>query len=173
MDSKPMTIRGPQTMISVGIAGTLFMYRSAGICIVNDRVLLCRTLGLPFWYIPGGRVHAGESSFDALRREMFEEIGVAPAIERLVYVVENFLDAGEQHLQEIGLYFEISLPEGSEPLTWTEPVVRTETGDGQQLEWAWHPISELHTIEILPPHMKDRLERLPPHPVHVFDRRSA
>jgi 8-oxo-dGTP pyrophosphatase MutT (NUDIX family) len=164
--------RGPQTMISVGIAGTLFMYRAAGICIADGRVLLCRTPGFPFWQLPGGNVHTGESSFDALRRELFEEIGVAPAIERLVYVVEHFLDAADQHLQEIGLYFEISLPEGSPPLAWSEPVIRAGAGNGEAYEWAWHPLDQLDAIELLPPQLKAHLRRLPPHPEHVIARKS-
>lgn len=160
-------------MISIGIAGTLFMYRAAGICISNDRVLLCRSPELPFWYLPGGRVHTGESSQDALRRELLEEIGVEPVIDRLVYVIENFFDFGEQHLQEIGLYFAISLPESSEPLGWTAPVTRTETGDGQPLEWDWHPLATIDSLDIRPPYFKHHLASLPETPVHLIERRTV
>lgn len=159
-------------MISIGIAGTLFMYRAAGICIADGRVLLCRSPELPFWYIPGGRVHTGESSLDALRRELAEEIGVEPVIERLVYVVENFFDFEGQRLQEIGLYFVVSFPEGSEPMSWDTPVIRTETGDGQPLEWAWHPLAGIESLDIRPPYFKQHLAKLPDTPMHLIDRRS-
>lgn len=159
-------------MISVGIAGTLFVYRAAGICIVNERVLLCRSPELPFWYVPGGRVHTGESSHDALKRELAEEIGVEPEIDRLVCVVENLFDFGGQRMQEVGLYFAIALPETAEAFSWNAPVIREASGDGQPLEWVWHPLSSVAALDIRPPYFKELLVDLPPTPVHRIERRT-
>jgi 8-oxo-dGTP diphosphatase len=44
----------------------------------QDRILLCRheKNGKENWLLPGGGVNGGESLFDALRRELAEEVGL-------------------------------------------------------------------------------------------------
>ncbi len=52
----------------------------------RGRVLLCETSFKPDWELPGGIVEPGESPRDACLREMFEEMGAAPALDRLLVV---------------------------------------------------------------------------------------
>ena len=49
----------------------------------NDRVLLCRheKPGKEYWLLPGGGVNTGESLVDALRRELWEELGIGVEVE--------------------------------------------------------------------------------------------
>jgi 8-oxo-dGTP diphosphatase len=44
----------------------------------RDRVLLCRheKPGKEYWLLPGGGVNSGESLVEALRRELYEEVGI-------------------------------------------------------------------------------------------------
>ena len=44
----------------------------------RDRILLCRHEkdGNAYWLLPGGGVNGGESLFEALRRELEEEVGI-------------------------------------------------------------------------------------------------
>jgi 8-oxo-dGTP diphosphatase len=39
-----------------------------------------------YWCIPGGKLEAGESVIDGVKREMFEETGVEPVVGNLLYV---------------------------------------------------------------------------------------
>ncbi|MGC7102813.1 NUDIX domain-containing protein [Amycolatopsis lurida] len=52
-----------------------------------DRVLLVRPGNKPVWDLPGGVVEAAESPMAACVREVREELGITPVLERLVGVV--------------------------------------------------------------------------------------
>ena len=49
----------------------------------QSRVLLCRheKPGKEYWLLPGGGVNTGESLVDALRRELWEELGIGVEVE--------------------------------------------------------------------------------------------
>lgn len=61
----------------------------AGLIYQGQRLLVCqRKAGGPFglkWEFPGGKVEAGEKMFDALRRELREELGVEVESAREVF----------------------------------------------------------------------------------------
>jgi 8-oxo-dGTP diphosphatase len=61
----------------------------AGLIYQGKRLLVCqRKARGPFglkWEFPGGKVEAGEKSFDALRRELREELGIEVASAREVF----------------------------------------------------------------------------------------
>ncbi|HEY1624659.1 MAG TPA: NUDIX domain-containing protein [Streptosporangiaceae bacterium] len=48
----------------------------AWVRVENGRVLCARTCGRDAFYIPGGKLEAGETELDALRREVKEELAV-------------------------------------------------------------------------------------------------
>ncbi len=83
---------------------------------VADGKLLCVQLtpynnlsaeGEPFWCLPGGGVDDGEGLRDAMRREMVEELGVAPKVGRLLYV-QQFAHKDIDYLE---FFFHIENPE--------------------------------------------------------------
>jgi 8-oxo-dGTP pyrophosphatase MutT (NUDIX family) len=162
----------PSPMISFDIGDTTFMYRAAAVCLRDDRVLICRPRDLDFWYLPGGRVHIGESSFEALERELIEEVDSPPKPASLMWVAESFFVHDRHPFHEIGLYFRVELPDEAEALSWDHVVTRTETGDGNELEWQWLPFSDLESVDLRPPFLKQRLRSLPDTIEHVIDRRD-
>ncbi|HEU0194184.1 MAG TPA: NUDIX domain-containing protein [Gaiellales bacterium] len=74
----------------------------------NGRVLFDRTHHLdraPFYWLPGGGVEPGETSQEALRRELIEEASLRIEIDRLLYLSENlFVESGEYRHETI-LYY--------------------------------------------------------------------
>lgn len=52
----------------------------------NDRVLLCHRRDIDAWNLPGGRVEDGESPWDAVVREVREEVCLDVSVTRLTGV---------------------------------------------------------------------------------------
>jgi 8-oxo-dGTP pyrophosphatase MutT (NUDIX family) len=65
----------------------------------NGHVLLVEHTYRHGWYLPGGGVHRKEGLADALRRELREEVGVAPTAEpRLHGVYWNFREGKSDYV---------------------------------------------------------------------------
>jgi len=95
------------------------------VIILDDSVLACRRA--PFksqaglWEFPGGKVEAGESPEEALRREIMEELGVP-------VVVEQFMGTGEFQMTDVLIRLDCyrCILEGEMPV---------ESKDHDQLKW--------------------------------------
>lgn len=144
-----------------------FRYRAAGVAIEEDHVLLHRTEDADFWILPGGRVEFGETSVDALKREMKEELGQTIQVGRLLWIAESFLVDAGQRVHGIGLYYAMQLP--------GNPANRAsfEIMDGRfRLLFAWHPLTDLPGLTVYPPFLREGLVSLPDHPTHILDVRA-
>ncbi|MGZ3583571.1 MAG: NUDIX hydrolase [Ktedonobacterales bacterium] len=144
-----------------------FLYRAVGVAIEDGCVLLNRMDDADFWVLPGGRVEFGETSVDALKREMEEELGRTVQVGRLLWVAESFLMDAGLRVHGIGLYHAMKLPGNSAN---HEPF---EVMDGQfRLLLAWHPLTDLAALTVYPPFLREGLVSLPEHPTHVLDIRT-
>ena len=167
------------TMICFDIDAICFNYRVAGIALHDNRVLLNRTEDQDFWFLPGGRVEAGESSAEALKREMQEEIQETVQVGRLLWIVENFFPSGSEkdegvkvEYHELGLYYLMNFASDSSVLLANGPFFALE---GQtRMVFQWFPLEDLDRLKLYPSFLIQRLRALPEHPVHVLvdDRRA-
>ena len=146
-----------------------FTYRTAGVAIQDGHILLHTMDDANYWILPGGRVEIGETSAEALAREMREELGQDVHVERLLWIVESFLTLDDQRVHGIGLYYRMSFPAGSRLATQRDAF---EVMDGGvRLSFAWHPLSRLSELTVYPPFLQQRLHALPDHPTHIKDMR--
>lgn len=58
-----------------------------------------------FYTFLGGHLHMGETLVQSVKREVFEETGLEVAVDKLLYIVENFFFRNTSKLHEIGYYF--------------------------------------------------------------------
>ena len=75
----------------------------------NNRLLVQAVANNQFYCLPGGRVEIGESSNEALARELHEELGFPVEVGQPVFFIENFFVSARTNIlaHEIGIYFMI------------------------------------------------------------------
>ena len=149
-----------------------FQMRAAAIAIRSGRVLVQNLTGVPTTFLPGGRIEQNESSVDTLVREMEEEFGQTVEVGRLAFVVEAFYPEKSQQFHEVGMYFEISVPDDF-PYHDTDICHRCYEGD-VEMEYRWVPATDaaLTSAVFYPELLRPRLLSLPLSTVHILDRTS-
>ncbi|MEW4355172.1 NUDIX hydrolase [Streptococcus pneumoniae] len=116
-----------------------FRYRAAAIIIENDAICFIGNPHDDYLYSLGGAVKLGETSEEALLREIKEETGQVYAIDRLICIHENFFVDHGQNRHEICLYYLMK----SKGKTFLAPTDNEETVH-------WIPISELSQHRLYP-----------------------
>jgi len=115
-----------------------------GVCVRDGKVLLCRPRGGSYSYLPGGHIEFGETSREALVREMREETGRPASADYLLGVVESsFEQKGKRHC-EISLVYSMSV----------EGELSTISAQEDWIEFVWWPVDELEAANMLPPEMR-------------------
>jgi ADP-ribose pyrophosphatase YjhB (NUDIX family) len=156
-------------IVSFGDSGRLFNFRVAAVIIEGNRVLLHRADYEDFWSLPGGRVEMLEDSREGLRREMLEELGEEVDIGRLVWVGENFFAFLFTDFHELGMYFEVALPEDSELRQRAEEWWMVED-NGVKICFRWFELAEVEAMPIVPGFLREGLVALPAATEHVVYR---
>lgn len=94
--------------------------RVGAIIIKNGKFLMVKNDAADYLYSVGGRIKYGETSEEAVRREVFEETGINLEIDRLGFVHENFFygDTGKtlgKPIYEISFFYFMKTPSDFTP----------------------------------------------------------
>jgi ADP-ribose pyrophosphatase YjhB (NUDIX family) len=114
--------------------------RVAAIVRRGGDVLVCR-LNEDWWFYPGGRIRAGETSRDAMLRELREELGDACDVGPLRGCVENFFPAEGTRFHEICFVYEAR---------WVGGAVAGREAE----EWAWIRAADIGGVDVRPAGIK-------------------
>ena len=133
-----------------------FRYRAAAIIVEDDCVLFAGNEEDDYYYSIGGGVHLGESSEEAVKREVFEETGVQYEVDYLAIIHENFF-IGTSRLKgvdcyEIAFYYMMKA-KGNKNLN-----SHSFTMGGQKESMHWIPIDTLDKYKAYPTFMKEYLQ---------------
>ena len=136
-----------------------FKYRVVGILFDDDgRVLIQRVAENPFYCLPGGRVELGESSKEAVQRELEEELGFEVKVERPLFNLENFFTrANGSKVHEIGVFFKVTSSVAPKE-DWQ--VVENDKGELKTLRYKWVTLEEIANEDVRPAFLKDKLQNL-------------
>ena len=142
-----------------------FRYRAAAIIVEDNCVLFIGNENEDYLYSVGGGVHMNELSENAVKREVFEEIGVHYEVDRLAIIHENFFPGNEFHPErlchEIAFYY-LMKPKGEKVLE-----SNSYTGAGYKEILHWIPIDKLDEYKAYPVFMKEYLKNMPKEIVHI------
>ena len=83
----------------------IFNYRVGALILNGTKILMAHDRLYEQYYTIGGRVHFGETSEQAILREVFEETGIKAEIDRLAFIHESFFAIDGTAYQELALYY--------------------------------------------------------------------
>lgn len=136
-----------------------FKYRVVGILFDEEgRVLIQRVAENDFYCLPGGRVELGESSREAVERELEEELGFDVKVERPLFNLENFFTrANGSKVHEIGVFFKVTSSVAPKE-DWQ--VVENDKGELKTLRYKWVKLEDIAKEDVRPAFLKDKLQNL-------------
>ena len=133
-----------------------FRYRAAAIIVEDGYVLFAGNEKDDYLYSIGGGVHVGETSEDAVVREVFEETGVRYEIDHLAVIHENFFNESTSDAvsgldcHEISFYY-LMKPRGTRELN------SNSFTQGVRESMHWIKIDDLDKYMAVPPFLKNFL----------------
>lgn len=148
--------------IDVNIESGEFKYRVVGILFDDqNRVLMQKVQDNPFYCLPGGRVELGESSIEAVRRELEEELGFDVEVEKPLFLLENFFKRSMgKDVHEIGIFFKVTSTVAPKE-DWE--IVENDKGVLKTLKYKWVTLDELKNEDLRPAFLKEKLLNLNEH----------
>ncbi len=120
----------------------LINIRVGAIIMKNGQILMVGNVARPeYLYSVGGRIKFGETSEEAVVREVLEETGVKMEVDRLGFIHENYFhgDAPSNFgklIYEISYYYYMKVPEDF------EPVCESTTEDDQKEFLRWIDVKD-------------------------------
>lgn len=137
----------------------IFNFRVAAIIYNKDksRILMHKSKDNQYWVLPGGRVEFYEQAETAIKRELFEELGIKTEKVKMLWVVENFFEKEEHKVHEISLYYSVDLPQESN-LEDNDNFYGIE--DKKNIYFAWKTLTEISEINIYPKFLRNSLENI-------------
>lgn len=116
-----------------------------GFIFQNGKVLLCKRKDRDYYFFPGGHIEFGESSADALKREIREEVDIDVLNADFIGISENIFsdkfENGEKH-HEINIVFAAEVEE--------KDIQVME----DYLEFRWLDFEEFEKAAVLPVSLK-------------------
>lgn len=137
----------------------VFKYRVNGLVLHNDKVLTVDIADNGFFCLPGGHVHLGEDSFEAVRREVKEETGIEADKVSLFAIIENFFPGKNNcKMHEVGVYY---LVEAKDLKGRDKDFELIENDEGKlvKLNFKWISLDEIEEANFRPDKLKTKLKK--------------
>lgn len=154
------SLTGKPMDISFKTENIKFNYRACAIIIHDNKILAMHDDRSPYYYLPGGRVKMGETAEDAVKRELFEELGISTKIIRPLWLDQAFFneDVDKLDYHELCIYFLIDI-KGTDLLSKGETFLSKE---GKLIHvFKWLSFESLKGEYFYPEFLKTEIYKLP------------
>lgn len=135
-----------------------FKMRVAGLVIKEGKLLTVNICNNGFYCLPGGHVHLGESSEEAIKREIGEEVGLTCKNVKMLAFIENFFKSVKNVVTHEVCYFYIVEP-NEDIKTEDYSYVENDEGELKNLEFKWFPLDKLTEIDFRPSILAEKLSK--------------
>ncbi len=133
----------------------LFNHRVAAVIVHNNKLLAQKNVKTNEYYLPGGRINYGESSEEAIKREIREELGVTVIDYSSLWINECFFVDSGTRFHEVGIYYLVNLE--NTQFNNYEPVF--ELTEGSRVNtYEWLDIDSLDSIALYPLFVKTEIK---------------
>ncbi|HEL1780021.1 NUDIX hydrolase [Streptococcus suis] len=127
----------------------IFGVRATGLVVQDEKLYLVKSPE-GIYYTLGGAIQLGETTEEAVQREMKEEIGIDVEVGPLAFIVENQFTLQEKSYHQIEFLYLVT------PLS--EPVTYLEEGNSiRQCEWI--AFVDLEKLDLNPAFLKTELAK--------------
>ena len=130
-----------------------FIYRVSALIFNKDKTKILLFYGddMDYYMLPGGKVHQLEKSKDAIKREIFEELGFKDLEFNLVGISEEIVKDEENDIQQLTLTYKAIYKDE----------IYDETFKSIESDWInfkWVDIKELNNYKIHPSNIKNMIK---------------
>lgn len=133
----------------------LFNHRVAAVIVHNNKLLAQKNMQTGEYYLVGGRISFGESSEDALKREIREELKIEITNYRPLWINECFFIDSGKNFHEVGIYYLTDI-EGTDFNLFTSSFETEE--DRRTNHYEWLDIDNLENIPLYPLFIKQEIK---------------
>lgn len=153
--------------ISIMVGEHLLNFRVSAVIKKGDKILVHHTIGSEHFTLPGGRVKEGESSIEAIKREIKEELNIETEYIRAVSIIENFFEMKGKQYHEILMTHELKFKE--EEIYNKESYEPAEIDKKDKLEFFWIKVKDIEQMNFVPNAMKEILKNESNEFVHIIN----
>ncbi len=139
--------------------------RVGAVIIHNNKILTHKNINKDHYCLPGGRVEIGENSEEAIKREIYEELGKKVEITRYISTIENFFEMENKKYHEIMFVHNVEFKnEEDKKIDYILKNIEGKKG----LQYEWIDLNEIDKYNILPKCIKEILkeEKFPTHKIN-------
>ena len=141
--------------LSIVLENQKLNIRTCGVIIHENKLLVHKNANENFCALVGGRIKIGESSEEALKREVFEEMGKKIEITGYVTTIENFFEADDFPYHEIMFVYRAEF-EDEEDRKILNTIKNVEGEDELSYEWVY--LDDLDKAKLNPRILRDILK---------------